>query len=206
MQRTHVKLLLALSLLIALPGLLSALDKPSGEQSPDKAAVTDKRLDIGYDKARGLTNIQLREEYALEIKPGRVASLKLNIYYHCPGQDSACRPYTVLLSFEANASGWVFEKSDRQLILLVDNQRLPMGQLDWDGSSPEGSANATMEQMTVYAPTSTFERMLQAKVVEGQIGSTSFKIDPKDVAEMRELFKFPAEPPANGKQGSKKPH
>jgi hypothetical protein len=62
-----------------------------------------------------------------------------------------------------------------------------------------------MEQMTVYAPTSTFERMLQAKVVEGQIGSTSFKIDPKDVAEMRELFKFPAEPPANGKQGSKKP-
>lgn len=207
MKPTHLKLILVLSLLITFAGVLPSQEKPDAGQSPDKAVVKDKRLDIEYDKVRNRTIIQLKDEYALEIKPGKLASLKLNIYYHCSGQDSGCRPYTVLLSFVAEAGGWVFEKSGRELILLLDNQRLPLGQLDWDGSTSESSSNGTTtEQMTVYVPTSTFERMLQAKVVEGQIGSTTFKVDPRDWAATRELFKFPPEPPSQKQQGTMKPH
>lgn len=206
MKPTHLKLILVLSLLISLAGVLPSQEKPDAGQSPEKAAVKDKRLDIEYDKARDRTIIQLKDEYALEIKPGRLASLKLNIYYHCSGQDSGCRPYTVLLSFIADGSGFVFEKSDRELILLVDNQRLPLGQLDWDGSSESSPNVTTMEQMTVYVPTSTFERMLRGKVIEGQIGSTTFKVDPSDWVTTRELFKFPPEPPSQKQQGATKPH
>jgi len=207
MKPTNLKLILALSLLIAYPWLLPSQEKPDAGQSPDKVVVKDKRLDIEYDKVRDRTSIQLKDDYALDIKPGRLVSLKLNIYYHCSGQDSGCRPYTVLLGFVADGSGWVFQKSDRELILLLDNQRLPLGQLDWDGSTSESSSNGnTIEQMTVYVPTSTFERMLQAKVIEGQIGATTFKVDPRDWVAARELFKFPPEPPAQKQQGTIKPH
>lgn len=205
MKPTHLKLILVSSLLIALAGVLPSQGKPDAGQSPDKAAK-DKRLDIEYDKARNRTIIQLKDEYALEIKPGRLASLKLNIYYHCSGQDSGCRPYTVLLSFIADGSGFVFEKSDRELILLVDNQRLPLGQLDWDGSSESSPNVTTIEQMTVYVPTSTFERMLRANMIEGQIGSTTFKVDPRDWVATKELFKFPPELPTQKQQGATKPH
>lgn len=207
MKPTHLKLILVLSLLIAFTGLLPSQERPDAGQSPDKVVVKDKRLDIEYDKVRDRTNIQLKDEYALDIKPGRLASLKLNIYYHCSGQDSGCRPYTVLLSFVAYGSGRVFEKSNRELILLLDNQRLPLGQLDWDGSTSESSPNVnTIEQMTVYVPTSTFERMLRAKAIEGQIGSTTFKVDPRGWVATRELFKFPPEPPTQKQQGAMKPH
>lgn len=207
MKPTHLKLILVLSLLIAFAGLLPSQEKPDAGQSPDKVVVKDKRLDIEYDKARDRTIVQLRDEYALEIKPGRLASLKFNIYYHCSGQDSGCRPYAVLLSFIAEGSGFVFEKSSRELTLQVDNQRLPLGQLDWDGSASESSPNVTkIEQMTVYVPTSTFERMLRAKMIEGQIGSTTFKVDPKDWVAAGELFKFPPEPPTQKQQGAIKPH
>jgi len=207
MKPTHLKLILVWSLLIAFAGLLPSQEKPDAGQSPDKIVPKDNKLDIEYDKSRDRTNIQLRDDYALEIKPGSLASLKFNIYYHCSGQDAGCRPYTVLFSFVAGSSKWVFEKSNRELILLLDNQRVSLGQMDWDGSTSQDSSNANMiEQMTVYVPTSTFERVLRAKTVEGQIGSTTFKVDPSDLVGMRELFKFPPEPPDQKQQGTMKPH
>lgn len=204
MKTTQLKLILILPLLIAFAGRLPSQEKPDPGRSPDKAVVKDKRLDIEYDKARDRTIIQLKDEYALDIKPGRLASLKLDIYYHCSGQDSGCRPYTVLLSFIAEGSGFVFEKSGRELTLLLDNQRLPLGQLDWDGSTESSAKVNTTELMTVYVPTSTFERMLRAKAIEGQIGSTTFKVDPSAWVAMGELFKFPPEPPTQ--KGATKPH
>ena len=84
---------------------------------------------------------------------------------------------------------------------MLDGQRLPVGQLDWDGSTVDSGYRdvgvRTFERMTIFLPTKVFETILTAKVIEGQLGLYTFTLAAEQLAAIKAVFSFPPEPIAS---------
>src|SRR5215471_14067519 len=103
----------------------------------ETASANDIEKKFQYDKFHDATVVSLKHFLNLKIDSGDLNTLMLNVYYNCPG-NTRCRPKTVLLSFVAVSDGWRFLKGDKELILLLDAERLSLGHLDWDGDTGDG--------------------------------------------------------------------
>lgn len=161
----------------------------------ESAKASDIKASITFDKFRDLTFVQLSHPLELHIAPGDLNVLMMQPSYSCSGNTSNCRPDDVTLEFTAVGEHWDFLKSDRQLTLLLDSKRLVVGKLNWSGEPRDSGLPdigvQTWEQMSVTVPTATFEAILHAKTVEGELGFRSFSLGDEQLAALKRLFSFP---------------
>ncbi len=161
-------------------------------------------MEVKYDKFKKQTGYGMKEP-AIDLlgetisdPSSRTGFLKwmsgkfsMNILYACPGQ-SRCRPSVVLLQFSIISKQWHLLKGDHGLILLVDGQRLNLGQAKWDGNV--GSYGDTFEFLSKIIPTEKLERILVGSSLEGQLGDLDFKIAEEDYQALKRLYKFSPRP------------
>jgi hypothetical protein len=171
----------------------------------ESANAADIHKTVKYDKFKDVTFIHLEHPLNVIIGLGDLNRLLFDPSYHCGGDSSVCRPESIYLHFVAQGSEWRFIKSDRQLVLLLDGSRLPIGNLGWDGDTADsGYGITTYESMDISVPIKTFQRILTATVVEGELGHRTFTISSEHLKAMRSIYNFPPEIPRDPQRASPK--
>lgn len=88
------------------------------------------------------------------------------------GQELKAPPDAVWFVLQSQTQGWVFLQSALDLHLLVDGERLPLGEMERVGEV--GRGGRVTETLMVLVPREDFERIAAADSVEGRVGRVEF--------------------------------
>lgn len=98
------------------------------------------------------------------------------------------KPETIKLFLFASAQSGVFVEDAMGLTFLVDEERLPMGQMKL--VEEEKTPTAVRQTIAVDVPYETFAKIAGGKEVEFQIGRQEYKLTPKHLAALKELLDY----------------
>lgn len=104
--------------------------------------------------------------------------------------------HLVNLGFASTSDTWKYLRN-HYLILLVNGDRLDLGELDHHGSTGKGSV---IEVMWAKIPAKTFLKIVNAKKVEGQLFTTEFTLSHDTMEALRDFASRMA--PTKKPQGS----
>ena len=109
---------------------------------------------------------------------------------HCPGQQlDYVRHARLQLIFEAKDWSQRHPLDERDLIVVADGERLPLGTMrlvkqDMDTNQ---LIDVMKEVLEVALPYPTFQKIARAQVVEVKVGKTTFELAEKNLAALRDL-------------------
>lgn len=145
-------------------------------ERPVPSPSVHSRITREYHRIDNYTDTQLAEMMD-------VATFKLGAFYTCPGQ-GACVPAFVTLHIASTSSDWQYLVSSHLRLLLGGKVRIDLGELTHEGTVGSGYV---LEQFFARVPLRTFQRIVRATEVEGQLGRTEFSLTTEQLAVLREL-------------------
>lgn len=140
--------------------------------------------EVSYDRFRDVTVIQTPRVEARGQVPGTGSStFEMRAFTVCLG-DGLCAPERIQMSLMTSSDGWLFLHA-RDVILLVDGQRLHYGEAERSGGI--GGSRTVYEHLSWPMPAEDFRRMAFADVVEAKVGAHEFAIPPARREALRRL-------------------
>jgi hypothetical protein len=145
-----------------------------------------------YDRFKDVTVVSLatmlivgKGDYTVA-KDG-LSAIYLSGYYGYKGQNWS-KPNNVFISFVVlDDVRWEFGASkNRNLILLVDGERMDLGQMDLQVSTD--LYNLSRMDLSKAIPFLDFTKIANAREVEAQLGAREFLIEPRHLEGMRALI------------------
>lgn len=153
------------------------IDEEEADQTVD-VEVFDK-----YDRFRDATVISTSKM----LVRGSKRSIRTNVEYNFAGK-SQKEPESVSLSFYASAARPLFREDNLELNFLVDDTRVPLGELRM--LEEEKTKTATKQTVVISVPYKTFARIANAKKVEFQIGTLEYKLTDIHLEAFRKLLAY----------------
>jgi hypothetical protein len=178
------------SILLAIV-MISSVTSAQGQTGQELAKRTIK---VGYDRFKDVTSVStgllaVRGPGSTEEAMARVSAgasvdwITVNIVAAYPGRTPA-KP-----EFLAMALGSVFKAprfvSDRNLILLLDGERIRLGDMNFEGGSDISGYHT--EMLTIVISYQTFLKMANGRSVEGQVGDVEFSFNGGQLQLLRDL-------------------
>jgi hypothetical protein len=170
-------------------GLLPKSESPK----PDSATSAPPTLIRGYDRFTDKTLVEIQK--VLIFSENRNAILNYGIGefwllagYEYKGQQKVTPAFVVLgfSSIETTSHTEFMSVENRNLILLVDGERLPLGVLAERLFHIERVGNE--ERLELAVPLTTFMKIANAKMVEGRLGRVEFALKDPHLAALRALL------------------
>jgi uncharacterized protein (UPF0333 family) len=138
----------------------------------------NSRVTQAYDLARNITLVNL--------KPVRIAGtvsngLELQAFAYFHGRTPLEKPVIVSLFIISTAKNETFD-SNRELVFLLDGERLSAGTMQrgdrscWKHARLRRDCAYWVEKMDLFVPYRHFRRIVNAKKVEGRIGTRPFEL------------------------------
>ncbi len=155
---------------------------------PKTVFVKEPLIVEDYDKFDQKTTVRL---HPLTVKEGLLDEFGIYAGFTYPGQTFST-PKTVTLGFAytsvSEAYAPRFDKS-RDLILLLDGERVPLGTAEYDKNSA-ATLIGTMhiETMKLHLPLPAFARIANARTVEARLGSFEMKLEEKHMQGLRQVL------------------
>ncbi len=147
------------------------LDAPT--EAEKASAPASQQITSTYDRINNYTRVALDR-----MSLGR---LELQASFMYPGTTFTA-PSKVFLHFSQQSATWNYLKYRPLRLLLDDTTRLDLGSVTHDGSVGQGYV---LEQMFAEVPVSRLQQILAAETVEGQLGTTPFKLTPSQLNALR---------------------
>jgi hypothetical protein len=158
-------------------------------------ALTGQRdeVDVRCDRFTNKTYVLTKKVSAggSRIK-SNVPSLDLYFGYSCAGATTDCTMNSLTLSTWSESGDWLYQDS-HEMVFLADGARIvPMGEVEWSGKVVEhgfyqNTYARCAEKLVTQISILDFEKLINAKTVEGRIGPATFKLSEKDLAKWRVL-------------------
>jgi hypothetical protein len=185
MKLTRAASITALILIYALAA--QAQDSKQTTKPQSKGAG---RVNVSYDRFKDETNVGINYMTVKGASVGEVMlggdyQLELRASYTYPGR-TPVTPKRVVLHFFSSSKDWLYLKDyQRELNVLADGERLPLGTMERVNSHVGGSY--VSESLALALPPDTFAKIARAKVVEMRLGHTTFKLKDKHLDALRAL-------------------
>jgi hypothetical protein len=151
------------------------------EEEETEAAVTDK-----YDRFQDITVVSTSKM----LVRGSKRSIRTYAEYSFAGK-SQQKPEKVSLYFYASATRPLFQEDNLKLNFLVDNKRVPLGEMKL--ADEEKTKTATKQTVVITLPYETFEQIAKGKTVEFQIGTLEYKLTDVHLEAFRKLLTYKIE-------------
>jgi hypothetical protein len=135
-----------------------------------------------YDKFKDVTNVTLKP-MPMPCPLGEEAWLTAQFSY--PGR-TLKRPDQVIIGFVFASKKAKFGQSV-ELIVLVDGERLRVGEMYRDVNFTSRHMNPVRETMAQIIPLAIFTRIAHAKKIEAQLGIFEFSLSDENLLALREL-------------------
>lgn len=132
------------------------------EEGP--AEVADK-----YDRFKDITIVTTTRM----LVKGRNRSIRIHAEYTFPGRKQNS-PLKVTLYFHSSASRPTFREGDLELNFLVDNKRIPLGQLRF--TDEEKVKTLIKQTISIDVPYDVFAQIIRGRDAEFQIGSNEYRL------------------------------
>lgn len=149
-------------------------DESGGEAS---AEITDK-----YDRFRDITVVSTSKMLVRGVK----RSIRAQAHYSFPG-DKQKQPEKITLSLFIGAANPVLNEDDVGLNFLVDNGRLPLGDMKL---AEEKGKSVVKQTLTVQVPYEVFVRIAAGKKVEFQVGTLEYRLEEVHLQAFRNLLSY----------------
>jgi TonB family protein len=147
---------------------------------------------LSYDRFKDLTTYNMNKMLVFGNNDTTpviygIANISLTGGYYVKGQTWQ-KPEQVILQFEVLEAFWEYrDQNNRNLIFLVDGERLNLGILGQEEFNVRYIGN--LEKLFVSLPYEVFAKIANAKTVETQLGRLEFKLDPRHLEGLRYLIK-----------------
>jgi hypothetical protein len=137
-------------------------------------------IKVDYDRFEDLTTIRIRP---MPLDPSITDGISISALFAFNGQTPPRRePITLQIISASDQWRYLY---NRELILLVDGERMPMGMLARDFAVEQ--SGMFLESMSKIIPYDIFLRIANAKKVEGRIGRKEFEMTPDYLKAFRDL-------------------
>lgn len=167
------------------PLCVAAQDKASTVKLPASASVSGNpsgQITEQYDKFNDVTNVTLKP-MPMPCPLGEEAWLTARFSY--PGR-TLQRPDKVMIGFVFASKEAKFRQSD-ELIVLVDGERLRVGEMYRDVDFSSRHENPVRETMAQIIPHAIFMRIALAKKIEAKLSIFEFSLSDENLLALREL-------------------
>ena len=151
------------------------------EEAETVADVNDK-----YDRFKDITIVSTSRILLRSNK----RSIRTYAEYNFKGKTQK-KPERVTLYFYASAARPLFREDDLGLNFLVDDKRVPLGQLRL--ADEEKTKTATIQTVSISLPYETFAQIANGKKVEFQIGTLEYKLTDVHLEAFRKLLTYKIE-------------
>jgi hypothetical protein len=156
-------------------------DEEEAEKEETEADVNDK-----YDRFKDLTIVTTSKM----LVRGSKRSIRTYAEYNFAGKNQK-KPEKVSLYFFASATRPLFREDDLKLNFLVDDKRLPLGELRLEDE--EKTKTTTKQTIVVTMPYETFAQIANSKKAEFQIGKLEYKLTDIHLEAFRKLLTYKIE-------------
>jgi hypothetical protein len=141
---------------------------------------------VRYDKFKDVTIVETAPN-RVKVLWAKAPESGFRFGYVCPGQDSACHPNVILVTYSTVSPlgvGWELMNAPRSIIFLADEKRIAAHDVEWDGlAGPED----IIEWFTGAFSPEEFHQLVNASEIEYQVGSFHRKVNQKWLSAWRAL-------------------
>jgi hypothetical protein len=143
-------------------------------------------LDVSFDRFKNEGYVRTSPPSIIYSGHNDLIKLVAWASYLCEG-DTTCAPKYIDINFLSDSYlGWQYLRS-HDLIFILDNQRLDLGTATRLADATTNAAGVeSFEIMSVMMPIDTFEKIANAREVEGRLGTTVFRLTYYD----RDLYRM----------------
>jgi hypothetical protein len=163
---------------------LTASVRQNEEEDVEEETTAD--VNDKYDRFKDVTIINTSKM----LVRGTKRSIRTYAEYSFAGKTQKT-PEKVTLYFYASAARPLFREDDLELNFLVDDKRIPLGQLRL--ADEEKTKTATKQTVSISLPYETFAQIANAKKVEFQIGTLEYKLTVVHLEAFRKLLTYKIE-------------
>jgi hypothetical protein len=162
-------------------GLVSA-------ERPNAAIAVN--ITSSYDRFKDETTVSLGKirVFGTSYTPVKFGIAQFDVFggFVCRGQQ-ICKPDQVALAFSALEAYWEFRDfNNRNLILILDGERVPVGMVSQQEFNVPYVGNE--ERLGVILPYDVFRKIAMAQKVEAQLGRLEFSLNEKQLEGLSKLI------------------
>ena len=187
---------------LSFPILFALLTLPMTAQQPRKLSSIDtESLEKGvltkYDASKNETSVYIYP-YVQIYKSGpnflTAETLTMTAGFSYAGKDSASKPISVELGFISTVKTlWRFaDERERKLTIIADDERFELGTLNRIKVRTVSMINQQdrryLEDLAMFIPFETFQKMAEAKKVVVKVGSYEIKLRKEHLEILREIL------------------
>jgi len=158
--------------------------KPDGDEEKEDLTVDTEATDK-YDRFRDITVVSTSR---LPIKGAR-RTIRAQVQYNFPGETQKT-PDMVTLFLYVSGPNPVLTEDDLALNFLVDNDRVPLGDMKL---AEEKAKSVVRQTLSIVIPYETFRRLAGGSKVEFQIGALEYTLTDQHLEALRNLLSYKSE-------------
>jgi hypothetical protein len=142
------------------------------------------KIDVLYDKFTNQTTVAINYPSGMKVEN---TSLDLGLLFVFKGQLLAQAVHAsskLTLMISSKSESWEYLQFGRDLNLIVDGQRMPIGTLDRDGTVGEGYV---LEFMSANISAAQLLKLANAKSIEGKLSLTEFSLSSDQIETIKDF-------------------
>lgn len=173
-----------LTFTILFAGFISAITAQETQKLPsDAIAYVEDGISTKYEPVQNKTSVYAYlQVYESERNIASSETLTMSVGFSHTGKAVASKPNSMELGFISTVkTRWRFsEEKERKFIIVIDNEQFDVGALSRIKTRTFSVINQQnlryVENLAIFIPFETFQKMAEAKKVAVKIGSYKFKL------------------------------
>lgn len=141
-------------------------------------------VDATYDKFKDITVVRSTPQAIHGTSFPAVTHISVQAIYTCRGNGD-CLPDSVALAFHSGSESWRFLKGSREVHLIVDGERIALGEMTYDGDVR--GLGGVYEILAKDVPRDVFEKIARGRQVEAKIGHIQTKFSDQAQTMLRKV-------------------